>query len=142
MWRLWRPILCGALLLGAAVDAPADEIPIYDSQQDKVVLMEPVEKSDAEWKAQLTPEQYYVTRQKGTERAYTGAYHQHKEPGIYRCVGCGTALYSSEAKYDSRTGWPSFWQPVAEENIRTASDHSLFTRRTELLCAQCNAARR
>ena len=98
-----------------------------------------VSKSDEEWKRQLTPEQYEVTRRGGTERAFTGAYHHHKEPGVYRCVCCGIDLYRSNAKYDSGTGWPSFWAPVAEQNVRYADDTSWFMRRTEVRCARCEA---
>jgi peptide-methionine (R)-S-oxide reductase len=98
-----------------------------------------VTKTEAEWKEQLTPEQYYVTRQKGTERAFTGEYYKTKEEGTYQCVCCGAELFSSETKYESGTGWPSFWAPINEENVATEPDHSLFMRRTEVLCATCNA---
>lgn len=101
--------------------------------------MEKVDKSEEEWRQQLSPEQYHVTRQKGTERAFTGRYHNHKEGGVYQCVCCGIDLYSSDNKYDSGTGWPSFWAPVSEQNVRYKSDNSLFMRRTEVLCARCNA---
>lgn len=102
-------------------------------------MPEKVQKTDEEWQEQLTPEQYHITRQKGTERAFTGEYYDCKEEGVYRCVGCGTPLFSSETKYDSGTGWPSFWQPVTDENIRTEEDRSLFMRRTEVLCSVCDA---
>jgi peptide-methionine (R)-S-oxide reductase len=98
-----------------------------------------VVKTDQEWQEELTPEQFYVTRQKGTERPFTGEYYDTKEPGVYKCVGCGTPLYSAETKFNSGTGWPSFWAPVDEENIKTAIDDSLFMRRTEVLCAVCDA---
>lgn len=101
--------------------------------------MDRVHKSDAEWKKQLTPEQYAITRQKGTERPFTGRYHDFKEPGIYRCVCCGIDLYHSSAKYDSQTGWPSFWTPVDERNVRYELDTGLFMRRVEVLCARCGA---
>lgn len=96
-----------------------------------------VEKTDAQWREQLTDEQYRVTRKKGTERAFTGAYHDNHEAGVYRCAGCGLELFRSDEKFDSGTGWPSFWQPMNPENVRTESDNSFFMRRTEVLCAAC-----
>jgi peptide-methionine (R)-S-oxide reductase len=98
-----------------------------------------VVKTDEEWKEQLTPDQYHVTRQKGTERPFTGEYHATKEKGTYHCIGCGAELFSSETKYDSGTGWPSFWEPIDEENVKTEADNSLFMRRTEVLCSVCDA---
>ncbi|MCS6812134.1 MAG: peptide-methionine (R)-S-oxide reductase MsrB [Cyanobacteria bacterium] len=102
-------------------------------------MMNKVKKTDAEWRAQLTPEQYYVTRKHGTERAFTGEYWNNKAPGVYKCVCCGAELFTSDTKYDSGTGWPSFWQPSKPENIATRDDFSLFMRRTEVLCAVCDA---
>ena len=96
-------------------------------------------KTDAEWREQLTPEQFKVTRQKGTERAFTGQYYNSKEKGVYQCVCCGTDLFSSDTKFDSGTGWPSFWQPINDENVATETDNSWFMRRTEVLCAVCDA---
>jgi peptide-methionine (R)-S-oxide reductase len=98
-----------------------------------------VVKTDDAWKKQLTSEQYYVTRQKGTERAFSGAYFDSKEEGTYQCVCCGTDLFSSDTKYDSGTGWPSFWAPLDDENVKTEADSSLYMRRTEVLCAVCDA---
>ena len=102
-------------------------------------MTEKVIKTEKEWQAQLTPEQFRITRKKGTERAFTGKYANHHEKGVYRCVCCGTDLFRSETKYDSGTGWPSFYAPIAAENIRTESDTSWFTKRTEVLCARCDA---
>ena len=96
-------------------------------------------KDDQEWREALSPEQFAVCRQKGTERAFTGKYWDHHEPGVYRCACCGTDLFDSNTKFDSGTGWPSFWQPLEAENIRTEDDHSLFMRRVEVLCATCDA---
>jgi peptide-methionine (R)-S-oxide reductase len=99
--------------------------------------MEKLKKSDAEWQAELTPEQYEVLRRKGTERAFTGTYWDEKADGTYRCAGCGQELFSSDTKFDSGTGWPSFWDPVTDENVETRPDNSLFMRRTEVVCARC-----
>lgn len=96
-------------------------------------------KTDAEWRKILTPEQYRVTRQKGTEPPFTGKYHNFKGKGIYKCVNCGNELFSSETKYDSGTGWPSFWAPISERSIRTAVDTSSGMIRTEVMCRRCDA---
>ncbi len=98
-----------------------------------------IQKTDAEWQKQLTPEQFQVTRKKGTERAFTGKYYNWKEKGIYKCICCGNELFSSETKFDSGTGWPSFWQPIAEDKVKLEDDVSFFMRRTEVLCANCDA---
>jgi len=98
-----------------------------------------VNKTDEEWRATLTPEQYRIARQKGTERPFTGEYHNSKEPGTYKCAACGNVLFSSEAKFDSGCGWPSFTQPADEENVRTETDTSHGMVRTEVLCASCDA---
>jgi peptide-methionine (R)-S-oxide reductase len=96
-------------------------------------------KSDADWQAQLTPEQFHVARKKGTESAFSGAYWDHHASGVYRCVCCGTDLFSSAHKFDSGTGWPSYWQPITAANVRTEDDHGFFMHRTEVLCAVCDA---
>lgn len=101
--------------------------------RDKVV------KTDEEWRRQLEPEQYRVTRKQGTEPPFTGAYHATKTPGTYRCICCGQPLFSSETKFDSRTGWPSFTAPIDEAAVATKTDRSLWMRRTEVLCARCDA---
>jgi peptide-methionine (R)-S-oxide reductase len=102
-------------------------------------MSEKITRTDAEWRAQLTPEQYKVARQKGTERAFTGKYHDTKTPGIYVCVCCGTPLFDAATKFDSGTGWPSFWAPVSSQNVIEEEDRTLWMRRTEVLCAACDA---
>lgn len=96
-----------------------------------------IEKSEAQWCKELTPEEYRILREKGTERAFTGKYWNSKEKGVYKCAGCGSEFFSSETKFDSGTGWPSYYEPVAEENIDTSTDRSGFMVRTEVLCAKC-----
>ena len=96
-------------------------------------------KTDEEWRRTLTPEQYRVTRRKGTERPFSGEYAESKEKGTYRCVGCDQPLFDSGAKFESGTGWPSFSAPVAPDSVRTEADNSLLTRRTEVLCDRCDA---
>jgi peptide-methionine (R)-S-oxide reductase len=98
-----------------------------------------VVRSNAAWRKLLTAEQYYVMRQQGTDTAFTGTYYQIHQPGIFRCICCGNALFSSDTKFDSGTGWPSFSAPIAEENVRTRTDVSLLIERTEVLCARCDA---
>ena len=98
-----------------------------------------VQKTDEEWRSQLTPEQYHVTREAGTERAFSGEYWDSKESGVYRCVCCGEPLFSSETKYESGTGWPSFYEPMDDDVVDTREDASLGMRRTEVVCARCDA---
>ncbi|MGB3493085.1 MAG: peptide-methionine (R)-S-oxide reductase MsrB [Elainellaceae cyanobacterium] len=102
-------------------------------------MVERIQKPDQEWKQQLSDEQFRVTRKKGTERAFTGKHWDNKESGVYTCVCCGTPLFNSETKFESGTGWPSFWAPVSEENVALEQDRSLFMTRTEVLCAACDA---
>jgi peptide-methionine (R)-S-oxide reductase len=101
--------------------------------------MEKIVKSDQEWKKQLTPEQYYVARQKGTEPPFTGKYADEHAEGTYLCVCCGAPLFSSETKFESGTGWPSFWQPISEDSLRMVRDTTHGMVRTEVLCARCDA---
>ena len=101
--------------------------------------MKKVEKTDAEWRKQLTGAQYHVCREKGTEPPFTGEYHATKDPGTYKCVCCGEPLFSSDTKFDSGTGWPSFYQPLSEDSIETESDDGYGMRRTEVMCSNCGA---
>jgi peptide-methionine (R)-S-oxide reductase len=96
-----------------------------------------IQKSEEEWRSELTPEQYRVLREKGTERAFTGRYWDEHRPGVYRCAGCGTELFEADTKFESGTGWPSFYQPVRGDAVATEEDDSLFMSRTEVLCATC-----
>jgi peptide-methionine (R)-S-oxide reductase len=98
-----------------------------------------ITKSEAEWKAELDPEDFRVTRKAGTERAFTGRYWDNKKPGVYNCVCCGLPLFSAETKFDSGTGWPSYWAPIEEENVEEKSDSAFFMKRTEVRCARCDA---
>jgi len=102
-------------------------------------MADKITKSDDEWRAQLTPEEYQIARKKGTERAFTGAYWDSKTPGVYACACCGQELFSSETKFDSGTGWPSFTAPTAESAVETETDRGLFMSRTEVLCSRCEA---
>jgi peptide-methionine (R)-S-oxide reductase len=119
------------------VSAPVP-IKVYSAEKGGYVMSETVVKSNAEWKKMLTPEQYHILREKGTERAFTGKYDKFYEHGIYLCAGCGLDLYRSEDKFDSGTGWPSFTMPIAPENVITRPDNSFFTHRTEVICRRCN----
>jgi peptide-methionine (R)-S-oxide reductase len=102
-------------------------------------MAEKILKSEAEWRKELTPEQFEVMRKKGTERAFSGAYWDNHEPGVYRCACCNAELFRSDEKFDSGTGWPSFWKPAVQENVATEEDSSHFMQRTEALCSQCGA---
>lgn len=102
-------------------------------------MVDRVVRSDEEWRKLLTPEQYEVTRNKGTEPPFSGMYHDFRGKGVYRCVCCGNELFSSETKYESGTGWPSFWAPISEQSVSTAIDTNLGMTRTEVLCSRCDA---
>ncbi len=108
-------------------------------QKKGVAEVERIQKSDAEWQKQLTPEQFYVTRKKGTERAFTGKLWDNHADGLYTCICCGTVLFDSKTKFESGTGWPSFWAPVAKENVAVGTDVSLGMVRDEVNCARCDA---
>jgi len=128
--------LVAALTAGAA---SVSFIEVYSVQKKGLVMIEKVRKSDEEWKKQLTPQQYDVARHGGTERAFTGRYWDNHKPGVYKCVCCGIDLFTSETKFDSGTGWPSFTAPVATQNVKTVEDASLGTTRDEVLCSRCDA---
>jgi peptide-methionine (R)-S-oxide reductase len=127
---------------GEKVSADSDVtiVPFTDAGvKQPAVRMKRVVKSDAEWRKQLSAEQFYVTRRESTDTPFTGTYYRMHEHGLFRCVGCGTALFLSDTKFDSGTGWPSFWAPAAEENIRNRHDTSMFMERTAVECALCAA---
>ena len=122
------------------MEANANEkIKVFAVDKGDYVETEKVEKTDAQWKKVLTPEEFDITRQKGTERAFTGQYWNNKHKGVYKCIACGNDLFVSATKFESGTGWPSFWQPVAPENIQEAVDNTLFMQRVEVMCARCGA---
>ena len=117
----------------------AGKIPIYSSLTGKVELVEPVEKTEAEWRSILSPRTFEIARKQGTEPAFTGAYHTTHDDGIYRCACCGTDLFDAKDKFESGTGWPSFSAPIAKENVKPHEDLSYGMLRTEVLCARCGA---
>jgi peptide-methionine (R)-S-oxide reductase len=119
--------------------ATTELIRVYSVERGGYEMSAKVIKSAEEWRKQLSPEQYYVTREKGTEKAFANAYWNNHEKGIYRCIGCDLDLFSSETKYQSGTGWPSFWQPIAPENIRTEEKDNFSFDGAEVLCSRCDA---
>ena len=138
-------ILGGRLVLSDSFTVPAGAadgsapagIKVYSVEKGSYVMTQTVVKTNAEWKKTLTPEQYHILREKGTERAFSGKYDKNHEHGVYRCAACGLDLYRSEEKFDSGTGWPSFTAPIAASNVLTRPDNSFFSKRTEVLCPRC-----
>ena len=107
--------------------------------EENIQKTDKIQKTDTEWRQELTPEQYRIMRQKGTEHAFTGQYLNNKDEGVYRCAGCGASLFSSETKFDSGSGWPSFYAPVEQDNVEVEEDQSFGMKRTEVLCTNCEA---
>ena len=132
-------LLCASMLLAVVVGTGTFGFSAKPAARIGVPPGGRIEKSDAQWHELLTPEQFWVTRRKGTERPFTGAYWNTKSAGIFQCVCCGQPLFDSRAKFDSGTGWPSFWEPVAENHISLLADDSLFMSRTEVICSRCAA---
>ncbi len=121
----------------AAEGSAPGSIRVYSVEKGNYVMSQTVVKTSEEWKKILTPEQYHILREKGTERPFSGKYDKNHEQGVYRCAACGLDLYRSEEKYDSGTGWPSFTAPIAASNVLTRPDNSFFSHRTEVLCPRC-----
>jgi peptide-methionine (R)-S-oxide reductase len=125
-------------MAGAGPEVDVEDI-ADNGERRGLIHTHKIVKSEAEWRAELAPEEFAVARHQGTERAFTGRYWNNHEHGLYRCVCCGTALFRSDEKFDSGTGWPSFWAPAAPENVHTETDRSLFMERVEVLCTKCDA---
>jgi peptide-methionine (R)-S-oxide reductase len=135
----FRGLVSMAVACMALAGAGDRSLRLYSVEEKGYVMADRITKDNAEWKKQLTPLQYDVTREKGTERAFTGEYWNNHRKGLYRCVCCGTDLFTSETKFESGTGWPSFFAPVAKQNVYEETDNSLFMTRTEVTCARCGA---
>lgn len=132
-------VACSAQVQQESSSDDSAAVRIYDSKKNEVVTVQKIQKTDAEWKAELSPEQYNILRNKGTERAFTGEYYHNTETGTYNCAGCGTELYTSDTKYDSGSGWPSFYDVINEKNVKVTDDGSLGMARLELTCARCGS---
>lgn len=125
-----------AMYLPVRSEAPG-KLRIYSVRDKGYIMVDKIQKSEDEWKKVLTSDQFRILRKKGTEYAFSGEYWNNHEKGIYKCAACGTDLFDSDTKFESGTGWPSFWKPVAKENVESENDNSLFMSRTEVLCARC-----
>jgi peptide-methionine (R)-S-oxide reductase len=113
--------------------------PVENTKKDNAIMSEKVEKTEEEWRKQLSPEQYHILREAGTERAFTGAYWDNHEKGVYHCAACGLPLFDSKTKFDSGTGWPSFYEPIAESRVDNVTDRTLGMERTEVRCRRCGS---
>ncbi len=138
-WVLQRMSILSTVALAVACSQQTSQERQADTTEKETTMGDKVVRDDAYWKQKLTPEQYHVLREKGTEPAGSGEYVNAKQSGTYTCAACGKALFSSDTKFDSGTGWPSFWQPAGEDCVRTEADNSLFSRRTEVLCDGCGS---
>ncbi len=136
LFLVFATLIAGAT---ASFGAAARQIKVFSAKRGAYVMTDRVQKTDQEWKKSLTEEQFIVARKKGTERAFTGAYWNNHEKGVYKCACCGNDLFTSDTKFESGTGWPSFWKPIAPENLKSETDKSLFMERNEVLCARCDA---
>ena len=139
-------VFCTLLLAGCGQSKVVNNVPGDAPKSTEAattartnMTIEKIAKTDAEWQKQLTPEQYRVARKHGTERAFTGPYHDNHDAGVYRCIGCDLELFSSETKFDSGTGWPSYYAPIVSNHVGTTEDNTFFMRRTEVHCARCDA---
>ena len=132
-------LLAGLLVVGYGIAQTSKQSKGKAEAKKETKVIEKVEKTEEEWQKILTPIQFYVARKKGTERPFTGEFWDHHEKGTYICVACGQELFASKHKFDSGTGWPSYWQPVAKENVETEDDRTLGMARTEVTCSRCGA---
>ncbi len=134
-------IACSLAMLPACdeQESPSSSAPAEQTKVEESKMSDPALKTDDQWREQLTPEQYKVTRKKGTERAFTGKYWDHHEDGVYTCVCCNQKLFASDTKFDSGTGWPSFYKPLEADSVDEKADNGLFSRRTEVVCSRCGA---
>jgi peptide-methionine (R)-S-oxide reductase len=131
--------VCLAVMGAASTMSYSEQLlKIYNAATQKYEQLAEVVKSDDEWKKILSPEQFNILREHGTERPFSNNFHDNHKKGVYKCIGCGTDLFSSEHKFDSGTGWPSFWKPIAPENVATQTDTAFFMQRTEVHCARCH----
>ena len=127
------------VMSGSKPATPSEKIKVFDAEKNQYEVVDRIVKTDEEWKKTLTPEEFQVTQKHGTERAFTGKLWDNKKKGFYKCARCGTDLFTSETKFESGTGWPSFWQPIARENVAEQEDNAFFMHRVEVHCARCGA---